>query len=100
EGLPGAGADAEPPGSGAARPAHGLRLRAWQREALGRFEDSAAPSFLVVATPGAGKTTFALAAVRRALVARRARRFVVVVPTQHLKSQWAHAAEQMDLHLD
>ncbi len=53
-----------------------------------------------MATPGAGKTTFALAAVRRAMVARRARRFVVVVPTQHLKIQWAQAAEQMDLHLD
>ncbi len=38
--------------------------------------------------------------MRRALVARRVRRFVVVVPTQHLKNQWAHAAEQMDLHLD
>jgi superfamily II DNA or RNA helicase len=79
---------------------HGRRLRAWQREALTRFESSDAPSFLVVATPGAGKTTFALTAVRRALVARRARRFVVVVPTQHLKVQWAQAAEQMDLHLD
>jgi superfamily II DNA or RNA helicase len=54
----------------------------------------------VVATPGAGKTTFALTAIRRALLARRARRFVVVVPTQHLKSQWAHAAEELDLHLD
>jgi superfamily II DNA or RNA helicase len=78
----------------------GLRLRAWQREALARFEASSAASFLVVATPGAGKTTFALTAVRRALVARRVRRFVVVVPTQHLKTQWAQAAEQMDLHLD
>ena len=77
-----------------------IRLRAWQREALARFEQSTAPSFLVVATPGAGKTTFALAAVRRAMIARRVRRFVVVVPTQHLKNQWAHAAEPMDLHLD
>jgi len=54
----------------------------------------------VVATPGAGKTTFALTAIRRALLARQARRFVVVVPTQHLKTQWAHAAEELDLHLD
>ena len=77
-----------------------IRLRAWQREALAQFEQSTAPSFLVVATPGAGKTTFALAAVRRAMIARRVRRFVVVVPTQHLKNQWAHAAEPMDLHLD
>jgi superfamily II DNA or RNA helicase len=55
---------------------------------------------LAVATPGAGKTTFALTAARRALVARTIRRVVIVVPTQHLKHQWAHAAEHMDIHLD
>ena len=75
-------------------------LRAWQREALARFEASASPNFLTVATPGAGKTTFALTAARRALVARAIRRVVIVVPTQHLKFQWAQAAEQLDIHLD
>jgi superfamily II DNA or RNA helicase len=55
---------------------------------------------LTVATPGAGKTTFALTAARRALVARAIRRLVVVVPTQHLKFQWAQAAERLDIHLD
>ncbi|HXU80982.1 MAG TPA: DEAD/DEAH box helicase family protein [Polyangia bacterium] len=80
-------------------PERGLRLRPWQREALAAFEGSAA-DFLAVATPGAGKTNFALAAVRRALVARTARRVVVVVPTQHLKNQWAQAAERFDIHLD
>src|SRR5207237_193628 len=77
-----------------------IRLRAWQREALTRFEESARPNFLAVATPGAGKTTFALTAVQRALLARRAHRLVVVVPTQHLKQQWAQAAEAFGLHLD
>ncbi len=77
-----------------------MRLRAWQREALIRFEESASSSFLAVATPGAGKTTFALIAVRRALLARQVRRCVIVVPTQHLKTQWAHAAERFHLHLD
>ncbi len=75
-------------------------MRAWQREALDRFEQSSRNSFLAVATPGAGKTTFALTAVQRALIARRAHRVVVVVPTQHLKQQWAHAAEAFGLHLD
>ena len=75
-------------------------LRAWQRDALAQFEASASPNFLAVATPGAGKTTFALTAARRALLARAIRRVVVVVPTQHLKFQWAHAAERLDLHLD
>lgn len=84
----------------AATAAVGVRLRAWQREALAELEASVAPDFLAVATPGAGKTTFALLAVRRALLARQVRRCVIVVPTQHLKLQWAHAAEQLDLHLD
>jgi superfamily II DNA or RNA helicase len=78
----------------------GLRLREWQRVALLQFEQSESPDFLAVATPGAGKTAFALAAALRALLARKVRRLVIVVPTQHLKSQWAHAAERLDIHLD
>lgn len=31
---------------------------------------------------------------------RKVRRCVIVVPTQHLKQQWAHAAERLHLHLD
>lgn len=77
-----------------------IRLRAWQQEALTSLAARRRASFLAVATPGAGKTTFALAAVRRALVARDVRRVVVVVPTQHLKLQWAEAAERFDIHLD
>ena len=76
------------------------RLRGWQREALLGFETSPSPNFLAVATPGAGKTLFALTAALRALHARQARRLVIVVPTQHLKHQWAHAAENLHLHLD
>ena len=77
-----------------------LRLRAWQRAALTQLEASPHPNFLAVATPGAGKTLFALTAVLRALLSRQARRVVIVVPTQHLKQQWAHAAERLDIHLD
>jgi superfamily II DNA or RNA helicase len=77
-----------------------IRFRAWQKEALAKFEARVHSNFLAVATPGAGKTTFALAAVRRSLIARETRRCVVVVPTQHLKLQWAHAAEQFGIHLD
>lgn len=75
-------------------------LRAWQEKALVRFEESAGPDFLAVATPGAGKTTFALEAARRALAAGRARRLVVVTPTQHLKRQWARAADAFGLSLE
>ncbi|MDJ0868895.1 MAG: DEAD/DEAH box helicase [Myxococcota bacterium] len=77
-----------------------IRLRSWQKEALSKFEARVRTDFLAVATPGAGKTTFALVAIRRALVAKQVRRVVVVVPTQHLKLQWTLAAEQLDVHLD
>jgi superfamily II DNA or RNA helicase len=88
----------QPGQRGAAQGAGGLR--AWQRAALSLFEASSSSNFLAVATPGAGKTAFALTAARRALVSRAIRRVVVVVPTQHLKFQWAHAAERVDIHLD
>jgi superfamily II DNA or RNA helicase len=77
-----------------------IRFRAWQKEALAKLESRVHSSFLAVATPGAGKTTFALGAMRRALIRREVRRLVVVVPTQHLKLQWALAAERFDIHLD
>ena len=36
------------------------KLRAWQAEALEMYRTRAPKDFLAVATPGAGKTTFAL----------------------------------------
>ena len=84
----------------AAKKRRGLpTLRRWQVEALAKFEAKQDPDFLAVATPGAGKTTFALMAARRTLIARRASRVVVVVPTSHLKIQWADAAEGFGLRL-
>jgi superfamily II DNA or RNA helicase len=77
-----------------------IRFRGWQKEAIAKLEARVRSSFLAVATPGAGKTTFALGAIRRALVRREVKRCVVVVPTQHLKLQWALAAEKFDIHLD
>jgi superfamily II DNA or RNA helicase len=76
-----------------------VRLRPWQKAALDRFGQAGASDFLAVATPGAGKTTFALTAVRQAL-AEQPRRVVVVAPTAHLKIQWARAAAAFSLHLD
>ncbi|HVF32545.1 MAG TPA: DEAD/DEAH box helicase [Acidimicrobiales bacterium] len=77
-----------------------VTLRPWQKAALERLTTSTSPDFLAVATPGAGKTTFALTAARHALAERGDRRLVVVVPTAHLKLQWARAAAAFDLHLD
>ncbi|MFA9443978.1 DEAD/DEAH box helicase [Egicoccus sp. AB-alg6-2] len=77
-----------------------LRLRRWQKEALDRFETTARRDFLAVATPGAGKTTFALTAAVRDLGRHPHRRLVVVAPTQHLKHQWSNAAANFGLHLE
>ncbi|UDY34735.1 DEAD/DEAH box helicase [Dermatobacter hominis] len=77
-----------------------IRLRPWQSEALERFADTRGPDFLAVATPGAGKTTFALTAAVQDLADHPGRRLIVVAPTQHLKHQWSRAALRFGLHLD
>ncbi len=76
-----------------------VRLRRWQKAALDAFLARSSDDFLAVATPGAGKTRFALAAARQ-MLASTPGRLVIVAPTQHLKSQWADAAEELDLVLD
>ncbi|MFZ4811118.1 MAG: DEAD/DEAH box helicase, partial [Ilumatobacteraceae bacterium] len=76
-----------------------VRLRPWQRAAFDLFREHDGIDFLAVATPGAGKTTFALTCARAALAEQR-RRLVVVAPTSHLKMQWALAAHRLGLELD
>ncbi len=87
--------------------AHGRaepRLRAWQLEALAVAERAWAElgrrDVLVTATPGAGKTTFALALAGGLLARRVVGRVVVVAPTDHLRTQWAHAAHAAGIALD
>ncbi len=78
-----------------------VRLREWQSRALQSFEAHSGREFLAVATPGAGKTTFALvAALRQLAKAAPGTRLVVVTPTAHLKLQWERAAFGLGLHLD
>ncbi len=76
------------------------RLRAWQEEALARYRELDAQDFLAVATPGAGKTTFALRVASELLADRRVERVIVVAPTEHLKVQWAEAAAKAGIQLD
>ena len=76
------------------------RLRGWQRKALAAYDGSDGRDFLLTATPGAGKTTFALVAACRLLANRAVDRIVVVAPTDHLRTQWADAAAEMGLNLD
>ena len=77
-----------------------IRLRPWQKVAFEKFVASDSEDFLTVATPGAGKTTFALTAARHVLAQDPRRRLIVVAPTAHLKIQWARAAAAFALHLD
>lgn len=77
-----------------------IRLRPWQSEALDSLALKESIDFLAVATPGAGKTSFALTAAVQNLAEHPGRRLIVVAPTQHLKHQWAEAAVRFGLHLE
>ena len=67
-------------------------LREWQEQAYGSYSRSNARDFMCVATPGAGKTAFALRVAYDAFQRGRVDRLVIVVPSTHLKKQWMHAA--------
>ncbi|BBX39304.1 DEAD/DEAH box helicase [Mycobacterium simiae] len=75
-------------------------LRGWQRRALVKYLSAEPRDFLAVATPGSGKTTFALRVVAELLRSRTVEQITVVVPTEHLKMQWAQAAQRYGIFLD
>jgi superfamily II DNA or RNA helicase len=75
-------------------------LRAWQRAALVQYLRASPRDFLAVATPGAGKTTFALRVAAELLAAGTVQAITVVAPTEHLKTQWALAASAAGIPLD
>ncbi|WP_038550864.1 DEAD/DEAH box helicase [Nocardia nova] len=78
----------------------GGSLRAWQRRALTRYLTNKPRDFLAVATPGAGKTTFALRLATELLTDRTVDQITVVAPTEHLKHQWSSAAARLGIALD
>lgn len=75
-------------------------LRAWQEEALHAYFDKEPRDFLASATPGAGKTTFALRLASQLRGRGTVRQIVVVAPTEHLKQQWADAAARAGIKLN
>ena len=70
--------------------------RPWQQAFLSAFASGTQRDFLLVATPGAGKTLAACEAARTT----GCDQLIVVCPTTALRSQWADAADSVGLHLD
>ena len=75
-------------------------LRAWQKAAYREYFRLLRRDFLLVATPGAGKTAFALTVAAELLARREIMSVTVVTPTEHLKHQWAQAAHRVGIALD
>ncbi|GAA2605694.1 DEAD/DEAH box helicase [Dactylosporangium fulvum] len=78
----------------------GQTLRVWQRKALMEYLRGKREDFLAVATPGAGKTTFALRVALELFADGTIDNVTVVAPTEHLKTQWAEAAARVGIDLD
>lgn len=76
------------------------KLRAWQAAALSVYLEQAPQDFLAVATPGAGKTTYALRVATELLGRGDITAVTIVAPTEHLKTQWADAAARVGIHID
>ncbi|NVM94027.1 DEAD/DEAH box helicase family protein [Arthrobacter wenxiniae] len=76
------------------------KLRAWQSEAMEKYFAEAPRDFLAVATPGAGKTTFALHIATELIARGTINRVTIVTPTDHLKRQWADAAARVGISID
>ena len=87
-----------PPGS--VRPDLLLSLRGWQKAAYRAYFGRPRRDFLLVATPGAGKTAWALTVAAELLARREIAAVTVVTPTEHLKHQWARAAHYLGIALD
>lgn len=71
-------------------------FRAWQAAFLEDHGRGTGVDYLLVATPGSGKTLAACEAARAA----GCEQVIVVAPTTALRSQWADVADLVGLHLD
>ncbi|MBD2759123.1 DEAD/DEAH box helicase [Yimella sp. cx-573] len=76
------------------------KLRAWQAGALEKYFEEQPRDFLAVATPGAGKTTYALRLATELIDRDLIDQVTIVAPTEHLKVQWADAAARVGIHID
>ena len=75
-------------------------LRGWQKDAYHEYFRLPRRDFLLVATPGAGKTAYALTVAAELLARREIAFLTIVTPTEHLKHQWAQAAASFGIAID
>ena len=74
--------------------------RPWQWQFINRFFALMQRFFLLVATPGSGKTIAVCRVVRRLFEEGRVDRIVVVVHSEHLKFQWMKALSAFGIEID
>lgn len=74
--------------------------RAWQIRFISHYFALLQEYFLLVATPGSGKTVALCRVTRRLFEEGRIDRIVVVVHSEHLKFQWAKALSSFGIEID
>ncbi len=77
-----------------------IGLRSWQKDAYHEYFRQPRKDFLLVATPGAGKTAYALTVAAELLARREIAGLTIVTPTDHLKHQWAESARRFGIAID
>lgn len=75
-------------------------LRDWQKSFFDRYTNDDKENFLLVATPGAGKTIAALRVAHDLLSSFTVSQIVVVCPTDHLRNQWRGDAAGVGIELN
>lgn len=75
-------------------------LRDWQKNAYYEYFTANKRNFLMVATPGAGKTIAAARIAHHLLSTDAVERVVIVCPSEHLKRQWHDALASVGIQID
>lgn len=77
-----------------------FKERSWQIRAIDQFFSKLPSVFSVMATPGAGKTPFALLVARRLFEQGLIDFIVVIAPYENLKEQWVYDASEFGIEFD
>ena len=75
-------------------------LRPWQEEFFTDYSAKDKEDYLLVATPGAGKTIASLKIAHTLLNSGLIKQIVVVCPTDYLRTQWLNDADSLKIDLD